>query len=181
MRSQKTMGTWFVCAKCDWEGEVKCGSGEPHNLIYGPKLTVDAIIEYHGHIILIQRTKRDGKPTGEWAFPGGYVEFRERLLDAIVRETKEETGLDILNVQLFGIYDDPERDKAYNRNNVSVVYKALACGEIKVPDDGEVAAIRGLTIEEIRSRRFGISPIVATGVFLNLSFAHFTYNMLNSV
>ena len=56
-----------------------------------PFLTVDAIIEIDSGIILI---KRKNPPPG-WAIPGGFVDYGETLEDAVIREAKEETGLDI--------------------------------------------------------------------------------------
>ena len=37
------------------------------------------------------------------AFPGGHVENHESIVDSVIREIKEETGLDISNVELCGI------------------------------------------------------------------------------
>ncbi|WP_319531041.1 NUDIX hydrolase [uncultured Cohaesibacter sp.] len=57
-----------------------------------PFLGVSALIECHGHVLLIER----GNPplAGEWSLPGGTVETGETLDQAIRREILEETGLD---------------------------------------------------------------------------------------
>jgi 8-oxo-dGTP diphosphatase len=44
---------------------------------------------------------------GEWSFPSGYVDAGEALEDAAVRETKEETGLDVRVGSLIGAYSSP--------------------------------------------------------------------------
>lgn len=59
----------------------------------GPFVTVDAVIVQAGHVLLIERGDYPGK--GQLALPGGFVEPRERLEDAVMRELKEETSIDV--------------------------------------------------------------------------------------
>lgn len=58
-----------------------------------PKLVVGCLVIENGRILLL---KRGNEPSmGKWTFPGGYVEFAERAIDAAVRETEEEVGLQV--------------------------------------------------------------------------------------
>lgn len=51
-------------------------------------------IEHNGQILLLHR--QDNKSQGnKWGIPGGKVEKNETPLQAVIRETKEETGIDI--------------------------------------------------------------------------------------
>jgi 8-oxo-dGTP diphosphatase len=69
-----------------------------------------------GRWILIRRTD-----TGEWALPGGTLEWGERLRDAIVRELAEEAGVDVLALgDLSGVYSDPGRDLRFHAVTVVV-------------------------------------------------------------
>src|SRR3990167_8676289 len=103
-----------------------------------PFLTVDAIIETEGGIILI---KRKNPPSG-WAMPGGFVDYGESLEDAVRREAKEETGLDIAGIKQFHTYSEPDRDPRFH--TVGTVFIAKARGKPKAGDDAEALKIIGL-------------------------------------
>ena len=100
-----------------------------------PLLTVDAIIEIGEGIILIERKN---PPLG-WALPGGFVDYGEMIEDAVRREAKEETGLDISNVRQFHTYSDPKRDLRHH--TVTVMFVATASGTPKAGDDAAKAVI----------------------------------------
>lgn len=77
-----------------------------------PALAVDAIIVDRGALILIKR--RFPPFQGQWAFPGGYVDDGETVEEALKREVKEETGLDVVPHRLVGVYSDPHRDPRHH-------------------------------------------------------------------
>lgn len=100
-----------------------------------PLLTVDAIIEVKGGIILIKR----GHPPPGWAIPGGFVDYGETLEEAVCREMKEETGLDINIVRQFHTYSNPKRDPRHH--TVSTIFIATASGAPKAGDDAKEVGI----------------------------------------
>jgi len=100
-----------------------------------PLCAVDVIIETQGGIILI---KRKNPPAG-WAIPGGFVDYGESLEDAVRREAKEETGLDIELIKQFHTYSDPGRDPRHH--TISVIYIARAEGKPEAGDDAKEAGI----------------------------------------
>lgn len=76
-------------------------------------ITVDAVVVQSGHILLIERKARPGK--GLWALPGGFLDPHERVLEACLRELREETRLKVPAPVLKGsvrsqeVFDDPYR------------------------------------------------------------------------
>ena len=100
-----------------------------------PLLTVDAIIEIEGGIILI---KRKNPPPG-WAIPGGFVDYGESLEDAVCREAKEETGLDISLIRQFHTYSEPGRDPRHH--TVSTIFIAGASGTPVASDDAQEVGV----------------------------------------
>jgi ADP-ribose pyrophosphatase YjhB (NUDIX family) len=99
-------------------------------LYQNPLPTVDIIIEIEAKgIILI---KRKNPPLG-WALPGGFVDYGESLVEAAIREAKEETDLDVKLDKQLHTYSDPERDPRHH--SISTVYIAKAEGKPQAKDD----------------------------------------------
>jgi ADP-ribose pyrophosphatase YjhB (NUDIX family) len=97
----------------------------------GPKLAVDCIILLNGKVLLIHRRN----PPHGWALPGGFVEHGETVEDAVRREMKEETGLDLEDLRQFRVYSDPARDP--RGHVVSVVFAARGVGKPEAGDDAD--------------------------------------------
>src|SRR5262245_58159847 len=77
---------------------------------------------------------------GSWALPHGCVDVGESAVDAVKREVKEETGLSVVDVELFGIYTDPRYSVTYPNGDqvqtftVAFVVKAWS-GELAIDGD----------------------------------------------
>ena len=81
---------------------------------YAPTfVTVDAVVVQSGHVLMVERKARPG--IGLLALPGGFVNQKERLVDACLRELREETRLRVPAPVLKGsikgqrVFDDPYR------------------------------------------------------------------------
>lgn len=85
-----------------------------------PKVVAGTVIMLDGGIVLL---KRGVEPAlGKWVFPGGYVDRGESVQAAAVRETKEESQLDVKLGPLLNVYSYPRSP------NVIVVYTAEVIG-----------------------------------------------------
>lgn len=96
-----------------------------------PFVTVDMIIELPDGIVVIERLN----PPYGWALPGGFVDMGESLEDAACREAKEETNLDLKNLQQMHTYSDPKRDPRFH--TVSTVFIAKGEGKPQSGDDAK--------------------------------------------
>ena len=106
-----------------------------------PSLTVDIFIYNNKkEFILIKRKNEPFK--GQWALPGGFVDYGETVENAVIREMKEETSLDITIESLLGVYSDPKRDERFH--TVSVVYVCKAYGNPIAQDDAKEVYVYNL-------------------------------------
>lgn len=107
-----TKAVYSFCPKC---GGALCQrsmkSGEPDRLVclschfiffLDPKVAVGTIISHEGGIVLVKRAIEPAY--GKWVFPGGFVDRGERVEEAAIRETREESCLDVKISRLLNVY-----------------------------------------------------------------------------
>ncbi len=120
----------------------------PTDLPTRPVVTCCACVLRHGRLLLIQRASDPGR--GHWSFPGGRLEFGETIGEGIVREMREETGLEVAPLRVFQVYDWITRDDArlvrfhYLVHYLSVQYVS---GEPRAGDDA--ADLRWVSAPEL--------------------------------
>lgn len=102
-------------------------------------LTVDSVINDDGHILLIQRATAPGQ--GLWALPGGFVNESERLIDAAIREVKEETSVDLSKKDMiqYDIFDFPSRSLRGRTITTAYYFKTTGNIKAKANDDAKQA------------------------------------------
>lgn len=81
----------------------------------------------NGDLLMIERADN-----GLWAVPGGAQDIGETVVDAVCREVREETGLEVEVTGLSGIYSDPAHVIAYDdgevRQEFSLCFRARPIG-----------------------------------------------------
>ena len=116
---------------------------------------VDGIVERDDKLLLVRRKKDPFK--GSLSFPGGKVDEGERVEDALKRELKEETNLDIEPTDILGVYSDPSRDPRGHRVSITFI-ATIKSGEAKAADDAE--SIVWLPINEQQDLAFDHNKIL---------------------
>lgn len=87
------------------------------------------------HRVLVQ--KRVDPDWSGISFPGGHIEPNESFVDSVIREVKEETGLDIANVKLCGVKQFPYKEGRCRY--IVFLYKTNTySGELRSSAEGEV-------------------------------------------
>ncbi len=96
-----------------------------------PKVVVSGLIERDGKVLLVKEILENGE---HWIVPGGKVEFGESLVDAVKREIKEETNLDIEVLRLFDFKEHV--NLKYDYHTVIFFFLAKPLNEsIKLPEE----------------------------------------------
>ena len=111
------------------------------------EITVLCLIEDGDRLLLQNRVKEDWKG---YTFPGGHVEPGESFVDAVKREMKEETGLDIYNPKLVGIKQFPLKDGKYEEGRyIVLLFKAdRFSGEVVSSEEGQMEWIDRHSLSE---------------------------------
>src|SRR2546425_8409565 len=89
-----------------------------------PSVAVDGIILQDGKLVAVRRMNEPYR--GMPALPGGFVELGETTVEAVVREVREETGLETRVKRLVRGFSDPKRDPP--GHVISIVYAIEATG-----------------------------------------------------
>lgn len=112
-----------------------------------PDITVAAIAERDGKFLIVEERTKSGRLVLNQ--PAGHVEPGESLTDAVVRETREETGWDFLPVAVCGVYF------WQHPSNGSNVLRFSFCGELVRVHDGpldpDIVRTQWLTRRELEA------------------------------
>jgi ADP-ribose pyrophosphatase YjhB (NUDIX family) len=142
-----SLDDWKLCPRCGaalehGNGKATCANG--HEFYAGPAPTACAVcVDDAGRILLVRRA---GPPfEGYWDLPGGFVEEDEHPLDALRRELREETGLEVEPGDFVGVWMDRYGDGG---STLNLYWTATAApGEPEPADD--VSELRWFEPDEL--------------------------------
>lgn len=110
---------------------------------------VSAVIRNEQGEILVQRREDDGG----WSLPAGAIDPGESPAQAIVREVKEETGLDVVAERIVGVFGGRAFRHTYPNGDVSeytvIVFACRVLGGVLEALDGESLELRYFPLEEL--------------------------------
>ena len=101
-----------------------------------PAVAVDGLVVVDGKLVAVRRGNDPFR--GMPALPGGFIELGETTVAAVVREVREETGLETDVDRLVGVFSDPRRDR--RGHTISIAYALNAVGG-KLQAGSDAAAI----------------------------------------
>ena len=108
-----------------------------------------------GKILLVQDATRQRK----WGLPGGGLKFKEIPTHALVREVKEEVGVEAHVGKLLGIFAQQKTP------GIVILFEAVITNGKPQPDGKEVAAWQFLSLDEMLIKREEIKPAQLSMVF----------------
>ena len=113
-----------------------------------PIIGVGAIIIKDDKILLEKRKNEPGK--GKWSIPGGLVELGESVEQTVIREVREETGLEVEKPEHIDVVDNVIRDENGEIKYHFVIidyFVKLKGGTMKAMSDAE--ELRWVTFDEV--------------------------------
>ena len=123
------------------------------------KIGVGVIILDNNKVLLGHRCN-NYKDTGgihendSWCLPGGKQEYDETIQECIIRETKEETDLDISDIVIFSAEDDISSDRHF----VTIhTYAKKYSGEVKVMEEEKIDEWKWFDINNLPSNLYSPS------------------------
>lgn len=147
-----------------------------------PNTTVAAVIERDGRFLLVREATCDGLRLNQ---PAGHLEAGESLLQAVARETLEETGWEVAVESGIGIYMARRRHDPDGGSDVTYLRFAFACRALAHQDaralDHGIESALWLDAAQIRARRAEHrSPMVMQAVDDYLAGKRFPLDLIHT-
>jgi 8-oxo-dGTP diphosphatase len=105
------------------------------------KVIVGALVYKEGKFLIVRRAGDEKVFPERWDFPGGNIEFGEDPISAVIREVKEETNLDLDELELFDIRSYTYKIGETLKHNIDITYLFKPKkGQVKLSEEHEAFA-----------------------------------------
>jgi len=129
------------------------------------------IFNTEGKVFLARRGPKARNESGKWDFPGGSVEFGERIEDAVRREIREEFDMDIRVIELLDVCNHIIKDEGQHWVSPSFIARHVG-SEPRIVETGKNSEIGWFSLDDIPTpltltsqhnyenykKRFGLKP-----------------------
>ena len=115
-----------------------------------PRVRVAPVILEDGKLLLVRHSKGD---RSYWLLPGDGVEYGESLADALRREMREETGLDVEVGALLFANDSIPPDRSRHVINLYFLARIVG-GTLRLGDEPNLAELRFVSMDELSGLEF---------------------------
>lgn len=144
--------SYNYCPQCgkplehtDFSGQLRPHCPDCSYVHWGDfSLGVGGVVWKDGKVLLVQRAYNPGK--GKWTIPGGYVDQKEKIADAVAREIKEETGIIAEPISIIAL-----RDRPGDKHDAYIVFLLDYKGGTLKADPTEVSGIGFFSLEECQN------------------------------
>jgi ADP-ribose pyrophosphatase YjhB (NUDIX family) len=137
-----------------------------------PIPAIDAIIHNEkNQILFVRRTNDPCK--NHLSLPGGFVNYGERIEDALRREVKEETSLNIEPLEILGVYSDPDRDP--RGHIISTVFVCLIMDNLRGKDGDDEDGMCWINLNEIENKTYAFDHKMIIEDYLKWRFQYSTH------
>ena len=147
-----SLTTYNFCPQCgkplrqtEFSGQLRPHCPECSYVHWGDfSLGVGGVVWHEDKVLLVQRAYNPGK--GVWTIPGGYVDQKEKIADAVSREIREETGIIAEPVSVLSL-----RDRPGEKHDMYIVFFLNYKGGLLKADPSEVSDLGFFTLDECRN------------------------------
>jgi ADP-ribose pyrophosphatase YjhB (NUDIX family) len=129
-----------ACPSCGWVHYVN------------PAPTVQAWIDRDGAYLALRRAQEPFE--GQWNMPGGFVEPGESGPEAIAREVREETGLEVEPIEVIGIFSSDYGSENDEKSILDIAYRCRLVGEAELDVSDESGEARWFPLAEFPEPAF---------------------------
>ncbi len=111
-------------------------------------LTLKAVVMKDDQVLLLKRSRKELTNRGKWDLPGGHIEVGENIEDALKREIKEETNLEVKIGPIIKVAEFNKEHEAFKKEKRGLRYIAYyQSGEVKL-DKNEHSKFKWLNIDK---------------------------------